>query len=129
EIMLMYSDTNSARGGIAKVERRGLCGDVYLASMPRGARIGEIKIGTSVRKGQITLSAALENLVPHARYTLRTAITDRGQKVREFTSRTFESGDLQGGRFELTEKWKPEKLWDIHTPQNVYEATASLVVG
>ncbi len=27
----------------------------------------------------------------------------------------------------MTEKWKPEKLWDIHTPQNTYEAAVSLV--
>ena len=82
-----------------------------------------------MRKGQITLSAALENLAPHAQYTLRATITDRGRKVREFTSKPFEAGDLQGGRFELTEKWKPEKLWDLHTPQNVYEAAVSLVEG
>ena len=29
----------------------------------------------------------------------------------------------------MTEKWKPEKLWDLHTPQNVYEAAVSLVEG
>ncbi len=129
EVMLMFNDTNAARGGVSKVERRGLCGDVYLVGAPAGARIGDVRVATSVRKGQITLSAALENLAPHARYTLRAAITDRGRKVREFTSRTFGTGDLQGGRFELTEKWKPDRLWDLHTPQNVYEAAVSLEEG
>ena len=127
EVMLMFNDTNAARGGIGKVERRGLCGDVYLIGAPRAARIGNVKVETSVRKGQVTFSAALENLTPHTQYTLRAVISDHGQKVREFTGKTFEAGDLQNGRFELSEKWKPEKLWDLHTPQNVYEAAVSLV--
>jgi len=126
DIMLMFTDTNSARGGAGKVERRGLCGDVYLVGTPAAARIGDVKVGASVRKGQITLSAALEKLTPRARYMLRATITDRGHPVREFVSMAFEAGDLQNGRFEVTEKWKPEKLWDLHTPQNVYEVAVSL---
>jgi hypothetical protein len=129
EVMLMFNDTNVARGGAGKVERRGLCGDAYLVGQPAGARIGQVKVDTSFRKGRITLSAALENLAPHARYALRAAITDRGRKVREFTSKTFEAGDLKDGRFELTEKWLPERLWDLHTPQNVHDAAVSLVEG
>jgi beta-galactosidase/beta-glucuronidase len=126
EVMLAFNDTNAARGAAGKVERRGLCGDVWLVGTPAGARIGEVKVGTSVRKGQITLGAALENLVPQTRYTLRAAITDHGRKVQEFTSKPFQAGDLQGGRFEWTENWKPDKLWDLHTPQNVYEVAVSL---
>ena len=125
--MLMFNDTNAAQAGAGRVERRGLCGDVYLVGAPAGACVGEVKVDTSVRKGQITLSAALENLTPHGKYTLLATITDRGQKVREFTSRTFDAGDLQDGRFALIEDWKPEKLWDLHTPQNMYEAAVSLV--
>src|SRR5262249_39271730 len=37
-VMLSYSDTNSARDVQGRVPRRGLCGDVYLISTPRGAR-------------------------------------------------------------------------------------------
>ncbi len=64
EVMLMFNDTNSAHRGASRVARRGLCGDVYLAGDPAAARIGEVKVATSVRKGLITLSAALENLAP-----------------------------------------------------------------
>ncbi len=126
EIMLSFSDTNAARQVGGKVERRGLCGDVYLVGAPARARIGEVKVDTSVRKGRITLSAALEDLTPDRRYTLRAVITDHGRKVREFTSRTFAADDLHGGRFALTESWKPEKLWDLHTPQQTYQAAVSL---
>ena len=129
EVMLMFNDTNASRGGVGKVERRGLCGDVYLIGEPQAARIGDVKIDTSVRKGQIALGAALENLAPHKRYALEATISEHGSKVHKFVSKPFEAGDLQNGRFELTEKWQPEKLWDLHTPQNVYDVAVSLVEG
>ncbi len=75
----MFNDTNAARGGVGKVQRRGLCGDVYLIGEPEAARIGDIKIDTSVRKGQISLSAALENLAPQKRY----AIAGHDQRPRQ----------------------------------------------
>ena len=90
EVMLMFSDTNAARGGSGKVERRGLCGDVYLVGTPAGARIGDVKVDTSVRKGQITLSAALENLAPHK--PIRAARRDhRPRPARSGSSRASRS--------------------------------------
>ena len=49
------------------------------------------------------------------------------QKVAEFTSKPFTAGKLKDGRIKVTEKWKADKLWDIHTPQNTYEAAVSLL--
>ena len=49
-VMLSYIDTASAREVKGSVARRGLCGDVYLVSMPMGGRITEVKVDTSVRK-------------------------------------------------------------------------------
>src|SRR5262249_970761 len=37
-VLLSYSDTNAAREVKGSVERRGLCGDIYLASTPAAAR-------------------------------------------------------------------------------------------
>ncbi len=39
----------------------------------------------------------------------------------------FGAGDLKGGRIAVTEKWKPEKLWDLHTPGNTFNVEVSLV--
>ena len=86
-----------------------------------------MKVDTSVRKGQITFIAAPTNLAHRAQYALRVVITEHGRKVNEFTSATFAAGDLKDGRVAVTEKWRPEKLWDIHTPQNAYEAAVSLL--
>src|SRR5262249_4643821 len=52
-VLLSYTDTNSAREVKGSVQRRGLCGDVYLASTPPAGRLSDVKIDTSVRKGEI----------------------------------------------------------------------------
>jgi UbiD family decarboxylase len=38
----------------------------------------------------------------------------------------FNVRDLKDGHFAFAVKWKPEKLWDIHTPQNQNEVVLSL---
>ena len=50
---------------------------------------------------------------------LRARITKDGQTVREFTSPAFKGSDLKDGRFTFSKTWKPDKLWDIDTPQNM----------
>jgi len=127
EIMLMFNDTNAAKRGRSQVARRGLCGDVYLVGIPAGPRIDDLKVDTSVRKGEITLCTALANLAPNARYAIRAVITDHGREVKQLTGKAFQAGDLKDVRIALTEKWEPEKLWDIHTPQNTYEVAVSLL--
>ncbi len=61
-VMLSYNDTASARQVKGTVPRRGLCGDVYLVGTPAGARITDVRVDTSVRKGQISFDAALQDL-------------------------------------------------------------------
>jgi beta-galactosidase len=126
-VMLSYSDTASAREVKGSVARRGLCGDVYLVGTPVGARIADVKVDTSVRKWGIKFGAGLDGLAADAQYALRAQITDEGRSVREFTSKTFKNSDLKDGRIAFTESWKPERLWDIHTPQNIYQLNLSLL--
>ena len=126
-VMLSYSDTASAREVEGAVARKGLCGDVYLAGEPRGPRIRDVKVDTSVRRWQITFDAALEGLDPAAQYALRAEVRDGERTVEEFTGRPFRGDDLSQGRMLLTEQWRPEKLWDTHTPENQYDARVSLL--
>jgi beta-galactosidase len=125
-VMLSYNDTASARKVKGSVARRGLCGDVYLAGSPQGPRIADVKIDTSVRKGQITFDVAADALVANTQYSLIAQLTDGGRRVGEFTSKVFKLDDLKSGRIAFTSKWKPEKLWDIHTPNHKYTARLSL---
>jgi hypothetical protein len=125
-VLLSHTDTNSAREVKGTVDRRGLCGDVYLVSSPAGARITDVKIDTSVRKGQITVSAAVDQLDPKASYALQTEIHDQDQVVHRFASKPFKFADLQAGRIAVTDDWKPARLWDTHTPGNMLTAHISL---
>jgi hypothetical protein len=126
-VLLSYTDTNSARTVKGSVQRRGLCGDIYLAGTPAGARIADVKLDTSVRRGEVTLSAALDALDAHLPYALRVEIEQPGHAVYAFTGTAFKASDLKGGRIAITQKWKPERLWDVHTPQNMLTGHVSLV--
>lgn len=126
-VMLSYSDTNTATEVKGTVARKGLCGDVYLSSVPRGEHIIEVGIDTSVQKWEITINAALEGLVPGRNYTLKVRITENGRIVKQFASRPFHAGDLKDGRFVFSEKWKPGNLWDLHTPKNMFELELSVL--
>ncbi len=126
-VLLSYTDSNSAREVKGAVQRRGLCGDLYLDATPSSACIADVKIDTSVRNGQVVVSAALQGLAADASFVLRVKIEQDNHTVREFESKAFQAGDLKSSRVAVTEKWKPEKLWDIHTPQNTLTAKVSLV--
>jgi beta-galactosidase len=126
-VMMSFGDTSAARQVRGSVERKGLCGDVYLVGTPPGARLGEVRVATSVRRWEITVNAGLENLAADSRYALHARISDHGRQVAAFTSPPLTAADLKAGRAEFTAKWKPGKLWDIITPGNQYQATVSLL--
>ncbi len=128
-VMLSYNDSNAARTVKGSVARRGLCGDVYLLGTPAHAHLGDVTVTTSVRNRRITVEAAIEDLAADAPYTLRARISENGRRVREFTSAPFRASILKDGRITVTETWRPEKLWDIHTPENQYDLTVSLLEG
>ncbi|MCX7887061.1 MAG: hypothetical protein N3B01_07400 [Verrucomicrobiae bacterium] len=116
EVLLSYTDTGAARTVKGDVTRRGLCGDVWLVSTPPGPRIGTVKISTSTRRDTITFDAAVENVPDRGAYRLQARIFEGNRPVAAF----------EGG-IPLTANWKPDKLWDLHTPQNIYQAQVTLL--
>ena len=126
-VMLSYNDSNSAREVRGSVARRGLCGDVCLVATPTGARLGDVKVDTSVRNWEIAFESALLDLSADAQYALRAKVGQNGRSVRDFMSKPFRTSDVKDGRMAFTEKWQPEKLWDTHTPENRYDVTVSLL--
>ena len=126
-VMLSYTDSASAREVKGTVARRGLCGDVYAVTTPSGPRVTDVTADSSVRKRELTLSAAMDGLAPDGRYNLRARITKGDSAVREFSSPPFQRRDLKDGRFDFKVEWLPDKLWDIHTPQNTFDLLVSLV--
>ncbi len=137
-VLVSYSDSAAARTVKGSVPRRGLCGDVYLVSEPAGERIGDVRIETSVRNWQITVDAALVGLDANKDYRLQAQVEctgnapyigskgDRGVRTK-FTSPAFKLADLKAGRISLSHAWKPYFLWDLHTPENRYSLSLSLL--
>lgn len=128
-VMLSYSDTSSARQVKGFVARRGLCGDVFLVATPQWPRIADVRVATSVRRGEISFDAQIEGLRADSQAALRARISDDSRTATEFLSKRFNASALKDGRFAFTATWKPEKLWDLHAPQNVYTAHVSLLDG
>lgn len=128
-VMRSFADTMGSRDVQGSVERRGLCGDVWLVSTPTGARLDDVRVRTSVRKWEITFDAAALGLQPGAHYALRARVKDHGHVVREFTGQPFQASNLISGRMALTEHWKPDKLWDLNTPGNQYDVSVSLATA
>lgn len=125
-VLMSYGNTDEAKLVKGAVSRRGLTGDVFLMSTPAGPRIHDLKIDSSVRNWQIMFGIALE-IQPGAAYRLRARILDNGKQVKLLETNPFTTVDLREGRYPFTARWKPEKLWDLHTPQNMYTAELSLL--
>ncbi|HKA08726.1 MAG TPA: glycoside hydrolase family 2 TIM barrel-domain containing protein [Gemmataceae bacterium] len=127
-VLLSYTDTNSAREVKGTVDRRGLCGDVWLTSTPK-TRITDVKIDTSTRKGEITLSTAIDGLAADVEYSLRVEIRSEGGVDREFKCKPFKAADVVGDRVSVSEKWEPYGLWNVNRYGHIFEASVSLVAA
>lgn len=139
-VMMSYSDTNSAKQMQATVDRRGLCGDVFLTSVPRGPHIDSVIVDTSFRQRTLTVRVhTAEAGYQTPAYTVK--ILDHGRVIKEVSfpihngSVTRFSRWLPGraGRDSLNRQdlwvpisWMPEKLWDTDTPQNQYDLQLTL---
>lgn len=126
-VMESYDDTNTGKQKPGGVERRGLCGDVWLIGEPAGARLSNVKIETSFRQNQIAFTAEAQGLADGGQYKLRARISDHSRQVKEFIGPIFTAREVKDGRAIFTTAWKPPKLWDIDTPQNQYDAEVSLL--
>src|SRR5262249_23765176 len=71
-VLLSYTDSASAREVKGTVQRRGLCGDVFLVSTPRGPKIADVQVDPSFRKRELRVNAAVGDLDPNTQYAFRT---------------------------------------------------------
>lgn len=126
-VIRAYRDSAAAKDVKGVVQRRGLCGDVYLVGAPPAARVEDVRIDPSVQRSEVTFDAALRDLAADSEYALRARITDGGREVAAFTSRPFHGRDAAEGHFAFSAKWKPQRLWDLNTPGNQFDAQVSLI--
>ena len=118
--MTVFMTGDLTKTGKATVTRRGLCGDVFIESMPAKARVSDIRIEPSVRKWELGINAGVANLAADQKYCFEGEIFDGEKKVHAFKSDLFGAADAAKGRFAFASPWKPEKLWDTNTPKNMH---------
>ena len=110
--------------GSSTINLKGLTGDVFLCSAPRQDRIEDIRIETSVRRGEITFHVTpAEVRTPEVK--LEAEIRKDGKPVRQFVSETLKV-PAEGTPLRFTAPWNDAELWDPEHPQNIYEATVTL---
>ena len=125
-MVAIFSDSNASRQGKGQVMRRGICGDIFLKGQVLDGSIGDVQIRTSYRKREITFKVNLENIPRELPFKLHYAISRNENEVIDFTSNFFNADDLDDSCFIFTADWLADKLWDIHTPGNMYDCTISL---
>ena len=126
-VIASFGDTAAPKEVRGSVARRGLCGDVWLESEPAGARIAGVRVETSVARGRIGVAAQLAGLDAERAYILRARVTERGLGVHEAASAPVRGADIRDGLFSLDSEWKPQRLWDLHTPENQLRLNLALV--
>jgi len=126
-VLLSYTDSASAREVQGHVARRGLCGDAFLVATPTGPALDAMHVGTSVQRGECTFEATVSGLGDTQRCRLLARATRDGILQREFTSPPFGRQDLREGRFSFTASWRPDQLWDLHTPGKTFDVQLTLL--
>ena len=111
--------------GRARVNNKGIPGDVFLVSEPKQDALGDIHVITSTRQGTITLDSQLVDLSPGTRRLVATIFDDAGA-VKELSSDPFDADMLRGGRWSFSSAWADAKRWDLDTPENTYRVVVRL---
>ena len=110
------------RGGVSPWVMRRCLSAEYASWSPHQRREGGYIRAPAIDQRR----RVLEGLADDGNYVLRARVAEGRDTVREFTSEPFQQNQLQNGRITVTESWKPEKLWDVHTPQNMYDLHLTL---
>lgn len=105
----------------ATIHCRGLTGDVWLMSQPVHEALGDVHLTTSTRKGTIALETTVHDRGAGKR-SLEARIYDGDRVVKTFQGGT----ETSQGRLSLAAAWADAKLWDLHTPRNMYTAVVTL---
>lgn len=102
----------------AKLEGRGLIGDVILASRPRGAHVSDILVKPSVRQKQLGCRVEVRDFQGgEVTFTAR-LLDEYGKEENSFTA-TRRLGESPLQNVELAWDWANPRLWDIGQP-NLY---------
>ncbi|MEZ0298267.1 MAG: beta-galactosidase [Candidatus Methylacidiphilales bacterium] len=102
----------------AKLQSRGLIGEVFLLSRPPGARIDDVWVQTSVRKNELAVQADVVGVTKAGLVTLVATIKDASGAI----AKQFEfQGSVAAGdsSINMTFPWADARRWDLGQP-NLY---------
>lgn len=104
----------------ARLENRGIIGDVLLLSRPDGPHVADVFAQTSVREKQLKLEVTLEQLASAGDVSVTALLRDeQGNVEREFSATArVESAPTATVRVGWT--WDNPRLWDVGQP-NLYQ--------
>jgi len=105
-----------------EVRFRGVTGDLWLDLAPKGVRLTETWAETSVEKGEVAFKARVAGAKTGEKFRIEARVEGCGEK-RTFGDEVTVSAD---GTVGFAAPWKDAKLWDTHTPGNVYACRMSL---
>ena len=95
---------------------RGLIGDVLLTSRPAtGARLTDVFVKTSVRKGEIALEVSYEGLAKAGRVALSAVVKGADGKPAKTFTQTVDAA-AGAGVLHAAWPWKDATLWDVGSP-------------
>ncbi len=110
----------------AKLRLKGLTGDVYLVAVPEKAAVDEVRF--SAKTDDMTLKTEVSFLgeVPRGA-TLEVVFLDGDAEVHKTKSAAVKlNGD---GYASVETTWADAKLWDVDSPQNLYEGVVIVREG
>jgi len=119
EEVKQFLDADVAITRKARLDGRGLVGDVWLESRPKGAHIDGLFVKTSVRRKQLALEVDLKDVRTPGKVDFAATVKDQtGAVVKRFagSARVAAKPDQT---VELAWKWENPKLWDFRAP-NLY---------
>ena len=121
-----FMDPEEAREQDVSVDNKGLTGDVFLVTEPPADALGDVHVITSTRKDKISLDTRLKRCGEGERRLSALIFNPVGEVVKTLESDPFTKSDLTDGRITFSAAWDDPKLWDLHTPENVYDVIVML---
>jgi len=107
----------------ASIRMKGITGDVFLTSEPGSNAVDDVRVETSVRQGRITFDVGFPRDGETRRHGRR--IRKDGKPVRTFAFAP-QALAAPASRVLVSADWKDAQLWDLDTPQNLYEAVLTV---
>ncbi|MCS7048819.1 MAG: beta-galactosidase [Verrucomicrobiae bacterium] len=102
----------------AKLDARGLIGEVFLLSRPRGPHVADVFVQTSTRRQELALDVELAGVTQPGKVQLVAQMLDeRGQEEKRFEAEA--EARPEQPRLRVAWSWPDPRLWDVGQP-NLY---------